>query len=175
MPISEYLRQIRSKVGTELLLMPSVTGMVWNRDRELLLIRQDANGPWNLPGGLIDPGESPAQALVREVWEEAGVRIRPLRIVGVFGGPEGFRKTYLNRDQVEFVDILFDCLSLEGALGCRDGEAVEARFFSIDALNELPVVYPIRLDTLIKSAEDPIFYWDESWLARTYELKPPKR
>lgn len=172
MPISKYLQQIRSKVGNDLLLMPSVTAVVWNTDRQLLLIRQKKNGSWTLPGGIIDPDESPAQALVREVWEETGIKSRPLRIIGVFGGPEGFRRTYSNRDQVEFVDIVFECQAVDGVLKCRDGEAIEARYFGIDELDELSVAYPISLSTLIKSAKKPIFNWDESWLTDIFEPEP---
>ncbi len=175
MPISQYLHQIRSKVGTDLLLMPSVTAIAWNASGHLLLIRQHENGPWTLPGGIIDPGESPAQALVREVWEETGVRIRPVRILGVFGGPEGFRRTYLNRDQVEFVDIVFECQGLEDTLECRDGEAVESRYFGIDELDELSISYPISLNTLVRPAKEPVFHWDERWLADTCELEPQKK
>ncbi len=42
----------------------------------LLLHRSDGRG-WCLPGGWVDVHESPAQAAVREVWEEAGLRVEP--------------------------------------------------------------------------------------------------
>jgi 8-oxo-dGTP diphosphatase len=38
---------------------------------------------WDIPGGHIDPGESPAQAAVRETVEEAGVLVEPLELIGV--------------------------------------------------------------------------------------------
>ena len=48
----------------------------------LLLTHQDAPEPEvQLPGGGVDPGESPVQALIREVYEETGWRIaRPIRL-----------------------------------------------------------------------------------------------
>ena len=52
------------------------------RDGEMLLVAQD--GDILLPGGGIDPGETPSQALHREVWEETGWRIGPPRRIGLF-------------------------------------------------------------------------------------------
>jgi ADP-ribose pyrophosphatase YjhB (NUDIX family) len=47
-------------------------------------------GEWDHPGGHIDPGETPEQAAVREVWEESGLRIRPeqLQFVRKVAKPE---------------------------------------------------------------------------------------
>jgi len=48
-------------------------------DRGILLTefsdRTNSPGLWGLPGGGLDPGESPAEAVVREIWEETGQRV----------------------------------------------------------------------------------------------------
>ena len=43
----------------------------------LLLLKRSDGGGWGLPGGWVDVHESPARAAVREVWEEAGLRVEP--------------------------------------------------------------------------------------------------
>jgi 8-oxo-dGTP pyrophosphatase MutT (NUDIX family) len=73
MPMSEYLRRLRDKIGNELLVMPAVAVMVVDADRRLLLVRDAGTGLWATPGGAVDPDESPADAAVREMWEETGL------------------------------------------------------------------------------------------------------
>ncbi len=55
------------------------------RGRDVLLTHQAEPVPeFQLPGGGLDPGESPLRALHREVWEETGWSIAPLRRLGTF-------------------------------------------------------------------------------------------
>ncbi|MGI8588775.1 MAG: NUDIX hydrolase [Chloroflexia bacterium] len=60
-----------------------VRGAVF-RDGEILLVRERADGCWTLPGGWADPGESPGQATVREVYEESGYRTRAVRLLALY-------------------------------------------------------------------------------------------
>ncbi|CAN5483536.1 (deoxy)nucleoside triphosphate pyrophosphohydrolase [soil metagenome] len=67
---------------TSLTCMPplrAVVGAAILRDGRVLACRRTsppaARGRWELPGGKVEPGESPGEALVREVAEELGVRI----------------------------------------------------------------------------------------------------
>ena len=52
-----------------------VRGVVF-RDRALLLVKEPDDGFWSLPGGWADVGESPREAVVREVFEESGYTTR---------------------------------------------------------------------------------------------------
>ena len=61
-----------------------VRGAVFRDDR-LLLVRETADDHrWTLPGGWADVNESPAEAVAREVREEAGVEVRPYKLVAVW-------------------------------------------------------------------------------------------
>src|SRR3712207_4896517 len=101
MPMSSYLRTLRAKVGHDLLMMPAVAIILFDDERRLLLAQDGATGLWMTIGGAMDPDEVPANAAVREVWEETGLLIEPVRLIGVFGGPE-FRVTYPNGDAVSY-------------------------------------------------------------------------
>ncbi len=128
MPISDYLRGLRAKVGTDLLLVPAVTMVCRDEDGRVLLARHADNDRWALPGGSIDPDETPADAAVRELWEEAGVRATPERILGVYGGPL-FTVTYPNGDQIVSVDTVFACRIDSGTLAADQDEITELRYF----------------------------------------------
>ena len=61
-----------------------VRGAVFRDDR-ILLVRETADEHrWSLPGGWADVNESPAEAVAREVREEAGVQVRPYKLAAVW-------------------------------------------------------------------------------------------
>lgn len=58
-------------------------GAVVNDNGEMLLIQRADNKQWAMPGGALTVGETPAEGVVREVFEETGVRCAPVSLVGV--------------------------------------------------------------------------------------------
>lgn len=144
MPISDYLRRLRERVGSDLLLLPGVAAIVRDARNHVLFIRRADNGEWGLPAGAIDPGETPAEAVEREVHEETGLQVRATRVAGVFGG-KGFRVLYENGDEAEYTVVVFDCAVVGGTLSPVDGEALELRYFAPNETPELQVAYPRAL------------------------------
>lgn len=125
MAISAYLKWLRQRVGHALVLMPAVTAVIVDEEGRILLVEDINTNWWTLPGGSIDPGERPADALVREMREELGVDVEPKAVLGVFGGPELVIE-YRNGDRVEYVTTVFACRITAGD-PVADGEEV-ARF-----------------------------------------------
>jgi ADP-ribose pyrophosphatase YjhB (NUDIX family) len=60
-----------------------VRGAVF-RDGKLLMVRERLDGGWTLPGGWADVGDRPSHAAEREVWEEAGFRVKARKVVGIY-------------------------------------------------------------------------------------------
>ncbi|MFG3441598.1 NUDIX domain-containing protein [Nonomuraea sp. NPDC047897] len=61
--------------------MPLALAALWHGDLLLLVFNRE-RARWELPGGLIDPGETPRQAAVRELREETGRQVEDLTFAG---------------------------------------------------------------------------------------------
>jgi 8-oxo-dGTP pyrophosphatase MutT (NUDIX family) len=127
MPISSYIRGLRAKIGTARILLPSVSAHIFDPADRLLLVRQRESGIWSTPGGAIDPDERPADAIVRETWEETGLLVAPERLSGIYGGPECVVR-YPNGDEVQYVVAAFECSVVRGTLRHESDETQDARY-----------------------------------------------
>jgi 8-oxo-dGTP diphosphatase len=148
--MSEYIRNIRAKIGTDLLLVVGAAAVVVNDAGEILLQRRSDNGRWGLPGGSIDPGEEPADTVVREVWEETGIEVVPERVVSVTGGPDHLA-SYPNGDQIAIVSITFLCRPVGGVPHINDDESLEVRYFAPDALPDLEPRHLLRIQATLRN------------------------
>lgn len=107
----------------------------------MLLIRRGrppGQGLWSIPGGRVEPGESDAEALVREVLEETGLTVTPRGLAGVVDRPGPGGVVYEIRDYLAEVS--------GGTLAAGD-DAADAGWFSEEDLGRLPLS-PGLLDAL---------------------------
>jgi len=114
-------------------------------DRVLLSHRRDLD-LWNLPGGGVESGELPTEAVIRETREETGLDVTIERLVGVYG------KQY--KDELVFA---FVCRVVGGQLAASD-EADESRYFQVSAIpsNTIPKQVE-RIHDAIDGDTQPIF------------------
>jgi ADP-ribose pyrophosphatase YjhB (NUDIX family) len=111
------------------LLLPSVSAHVFDAAGRLLLVRQRESGVWSTPGGIIEPDERPADAVVRETWEETGLLVSPERLLAVYGGPE-FVVRYPHGDESQYVIVAFGCSVVGGALRADAEETDAVRYWA---------------------------------------------
>jgi 8-oxo-dGTP pyrophosphatase MutT (NUDIX family) len=104
----------------------------------VLLARHRAHGKWLLPGGSIEPGETPAQAVFREMLEETGLNVWLTKIVGVFGGRD-YVVVYPNGDRTSYVSTVFEAFADDYSFKLDDAELSEVRWASRDDYHELDV------------------------------------
>lgn len=97
----------------------------------------------------MEPDETPADAAVREMWEETGLYVKLTRILGVFGGRQFFVK-YANGDEVTYVMTVFDCEILEMAYFSR--EDLDVLNLAPWAATVLPCLFDNRNHAVFKEA-----------------------
>ena len=130
MGISPHVARLRAAVGHELLVLPCVTVLPVDDQGRLLLARHAGHTDgWGTVGGAVDPGESPAQAAVREAREEIGVGIRLRWLIDVLGGPD-YEVTYPNGDRVAYVPAVYAAEITGGTPAPADGELSEVAWFA---------------------------------------------
>lgn len=142
--MSPYYRALREVFGTGLLLVPGVAGIVHDAQGRLLLQRKH-DGSWSLPAGAIEPGESPQQAMARELLEETGIEAQAIHLVACHGGA-AFRHVHpANGHAVEYVILLFHCVGRIRGDAVLNPETAELRYFSRDTFPGLQLPYPVDL------------------------------
>jgi ADP-ribose pyrophosphatase YjhB (NUDIX family) len=105
-----------------------VDAAVFNPEGAILLVRRADNGRWATPGGLAEIGETLAESVLRELWEEAGLRGRVERLLCLFDG-----RKWGSRSKVHIMNCVFlvACEDLAPSPGI---EMLDARFFPPDDL-----------------------------------------
>lgn len=133
MPVPDFVRDLRTRIGTDPLWLPGVSGVVVDGAGRLLLGRRADSGRWAVVSGIVEPGEEPAVALVREVLEETGVDAEVVALTAVSTTSP---MTYANGDQAQYLDLCFWCRALGGDAHVADDESLEVAWFAPDALPE---------------------------------------
>lgn len=135
-PTGEYITWLRRRVGTALIVLPSVSAVVCDADGGLLLQLHAETGAWGLPGGMVEPEEDPEAAVVREVREETGLEIEVIALLGVYGGPDSTVE-YRNGDRTSYVRTSYAARVVGGALRPDERESLELRWVPWDGWREL--------------------------------------
>jgi 8-oxo-dGTP pyrophosphatase MutT (NUDIX family) len=124
-------------------LVPAASAVVEDDQGRVLLHLRSDSGNWSIPGGAMEPGESLAQTVVREVLEETGVQVRPVRVVGVYSDP-GHVVAYDDGEVRQEFSVCFACEPIGGKPSADSEESDDVRWVPRDELLGLPITPAIR-------------------------------
>ena len=102
----------------------SVAGVVIDEAGRVLVIQRRDNGAWEAPGGILEPGETFEEGVIREVREETGITVEVERLTGAYKN--------MTRD---IVALVYRCRAVSGAAGVSD-EARHVRWITRPQVDE---------------------------------------
>ncbi len=109
-----------------------VRGVVF-RDGKLLMMKEQSDGRWSLPGGWADVGGSPAENVTREIHEETGFETRAVKVLAVYD-----REKHPHQPAfVQHVYKLFLLCEITGGAPALSIETAAVGFFGEHELPEL--------------------------------------
>ena len=124
-------------------VVPSVVALVRDEAGRVLMIHRIDNGLWALPGGGHEIGESIADTVVREVYEETGIHVAVERLTGIYTN-SGHVMAYDDGEVRQQFSIAFTARKIGGQLRGSD-ESSEVAWIDPDTLKELPLHPSMRL------------------------------
>ncbi len=137
-PLVEYYPILRQHITHERIILPGVMAVIRNDAGDVLVARRADFDALDVPGGYCDLGETTTAAVIREVREETGLDVEPVRIMGIYS--ENMLATYPNGDKVHGVGLAFDCRVTGGTLQADHDEISDVSFVPLADVLVQPVV-----------------------------------
>ena len=126
--VTEWMKEIGEGVPGYATPKVAVGAAVTNDRGELLLIQRADSGVWLYPTGWCDVGYSAPEVVVKEVLEETGIEVEPVRLIGVLDGMR------LGASRIPLYSLLFFCRVTGGSLNIHPLECTDAGWFTRDNL-----------------------------------------
>jgi ADP-ribose pyrophosphatase YjhB (NUDIX family) len=128
-----------------------VRGAVF-RDDAILLVKERSDGCWTLPGGWADVGDSPAEAVEREIAEESGYQARAVKLLALYD-----RNKHGHPPIPDHTYKLFFLCDLIGGAPAESAETDAVGFFTEHELPDLSLtrVTPAQIARLFAHYRNP--------------------
>jgi 8-oxo-dGTP pyrophosphatase MutT (NUDIX family) len=144
----DAIEQIFSADPWHLAPYPCGDAAIFNPIGEILLIQRADDQLWAMPGGAFEVGETPAEAACREAWEETGVAVEPLVLVGVYDS-----RLCGTRSRAHLYQFVFLCRPRDlDARPIVSNETLDVRWYAEAALPALSPGHAIKI-------ADAFRYW----------------
>jgi 8-oxo-dGTP diphosphatase len=118
----------------------SVTAVVVRPDGAVLAIKRSDDGRWVPPGGVLELGETPQDGVVREVYEETGIKVRAVKLTGVY-----------KNMTLGVISLAFLCKPVSGEAHTSNEAAQVAWLSPAAAVAAMPEARSIRVTDALRS------------------------
>ncbi len=147
-----------NRVGRLAELRIGCSAVIFDETRQkMLLTRRTDNGLWCLPGGGMDPGENAEETCIREVYEETGLQVQVVRLIGVYSSPD-FLVEYPDGNRVQGVALNFEARVMKGRPRIS-AETTDLNYFLPEEMQKL-VVMPNQKQRI----EDAFHYQEAAYI-----------
>ncbi|HEV3268394.1 MAG TPA: NUDIX hydrolase N-terminal domain-containing protein [Acidimicrobiales bacterium] len=126
--VAEWMKEVGHGVPGYQTPKVAVGAAVTNDEGKLLLIERADSGIWLYPTGWCDVGYSAPEVVVKEVLEETGIDVEPVRLIGVLDGMR------LGQSRIPLYSLLFFCRAVGGELKLHPLEVTNAGWFGRDEI-----------------------------------------
>ncbi len=124
------------KMGEVKEIRPGIAVVIFNGKGEVLLQKRADVNLWGIPSGHVEPGETVEAAAIREVFEETGLSVKIIRLIGVYSDPSSQIFHYPDGRVIHFVTCCFQAEVIGGELRAASPETLDLRYFPCDRLPE---------------------------------------
>lgn len=139
------------RIGKDAPLRVGASALIFDESGEkILLTRREDNGEWCLPGGALDAGESAEECCIREVYEEIGVAVEVVRLIGVYTSPHQII-VYADGNRYQVISFSFEARIIEGT-PVLSPEVTEITYFSPADLAQIPLMatHRVRIEDALR-------------------------
>ena len=126
--VQEWIRTVKEGVAGYVTPKVAVGAVVPNEHNEILLVKRADSGVWLYPTGWADPGYSASEVASKEVLEETGIIVEPVRLVAVL---DGLRLGFAG---IALYSLIFACRQVGGELKAHPLECSDVGWFPMDDL-----------------------------------------
>ena len=142
-----YISEMRKYIGHAPVMAVAAMGILYNKEKGLLLEKRTDTGEWCTPGGAIELGETLEDALRREIKEETNLDFSNPQLFDI---KANVHMVYPNGDEVYYTDIVYKISEFWGELK-PDAESKELKFFELEDLPEN--IMPTQIEYIKKFVE----------------------
>lgn len=125
-----------------------IRAVVFNANDEILMVKEKADGCWSLPGGWADVGFSPKEIAIKEVKEETGLDVVPIKLLAVLD-----QKSHNHPPALHYAYKIFILCEISGGELSTAFDILDCNFYPQD---NLP---PLSLNRVLKSQIDLMYQY----------------